>query len=203
MHFRLAYVRLPLVIFLQLFLHSFELSAPHIFQVHVFRLGRRRFIEEDRNSVPFPDFISHIPRQRHAIIQGDALHRNKRHHIGSANSRMRTLVNIHVNQFHRFARAQNRRLGHRIRLPRQSNHAAIVIRVHLMIQHPNSRHRAHGLDQRMHLGLIAPLTKIWHTLNQSSHIRSFGPACRRQVLCRRPFSNLLQRRFSKLALLRS
>ncbi len=161
------------MIFLQLFLHPFELSAPHIFQVHAFRLGRRRFVKENRNPVAPPQFISHIPRQRDAIIQRPPFYRNKRNHIRRSHPRMRTPMKIHVDQFDRLARAQNRRLRHGVRLSRQSNHAAVVVRVHFVIQHPHSRHAAHRLDQRIHLGLIAPLAKIRHTLNQSSHIPSF------------------------------
>ena len=170
MHLRLAYIRLPVVILLHRLIHSFELTAPYVLQVRALRPRRRRFIKKHRNAIAPPDLISNLPGQRHAIFQRYSFHWNKRHHVRSAHPRMRALVLGHVDQFQRSAGAQDCRFRHRLRISRQRNHAPVVIRVHLVIQHPHSGHLAHRLDQRRDLRGIAPLAKIRHTLNQSSHI---------------------------------
>ena len=157
------------MIFLQLFFHSLELTAPHVFQIHAVRPRRCRLIKENRNPVTPPDLLPHVPREGHAIFQRYAFHGNKRHHVCRSDARVSPLVLIHIDQFHRFASAKNRGFRHRVRVSRQRNHAAVVVRVHLVIQHPHSGHLAHRLDQRIHFRFIAPFAEIRHALNQSSH----------------------------------
>src|SRR5882762_667371 len=48
-----------------------------------------------------------------------------------------------------------------------------MVRIHLVVQHPHTRHRRHSLDQGIHFALVPPLAEVRHTLNQSSHVPVF------------------------------
>ncbi len=86
---------------------------------------------------------------------------------------MRPGVFRQVNQFHGLARAQQRGFRHGVRLARQRDYRAVVIRVHLAIQHVHARHAAHCRDNGVDLGGVASFRKIGHALNQSFHFFGF------------------------------
>ncbi len=173
MQLRLAHIRLPVMIFLQLFAQPFELPSPHVFQVHAVRPRRRRFVKKYRYPVALPDFIAHAPRQRHAILNRYAFDGNKRQHIRRAYARVRPRMFCQIDQFHGLAGSQNGRFRHRVRIPRQRDHAPVMVGVHFAIQHINTRYAAHGCDNGIHLRRISPFGKIRHALNQSFHFFGF------------------------------
>ena len=121
-HFRLTYVRQPVVILLHFLAQPFELSSPHVFQVHAVGPGGRRFVKENGNAIAVPDLFAHAPSQRHAIFNRHAIDRNKGHHVGRSHARMGARMLCQVDQFHRFTDAQQRGFSHRLRLSRQGNH---------------------------------------------------------------------------------
>ncbi len=167
MQLRFPNIGQTIVIPLHFLAQPFELSSADIFQVGPFRPARRRFVKINRNPVPLPDFLASSPRQRHAIFQRNPFDRNKGHYVSSANARVRPAVFRQIDQLQSFAHAQQGRLGNRVRITRQRNHAAVMIRVHLAIKYVHPGHFAHRRDNRIHLRRVAPLGKIRHALNQS------------------------------------
>jgi hypothetical protein len=82
---------------------------------------------------------------------------------------MRASVLGHINQLNGFARALQRGFGNRVGFASQGNDAAVVIGIHLVVQHPDTRHLAHGLNQCVNSRRVAAFAEIRHTLNQSFH----------------------------------
>jgi hypothetical protein len=74
-----------------------------------------------------------------------------------------------VNQLGGFAHAQDRGLGHRVRLSRKSDDAAVVIGVHFVAKNKNSWDGAHGPDYRVHFGRVTAFGKIGDAFNESFH----------------------------------
>ena len=100
-----------------------------------------------------------------AIFDADAFNRNERYDIRRAHPRVRTPVLVEINEFCRSSHAPDRRFLNSFALSHKSDHAAVVVGVHLAIQHVNAIH-FHGLDDRVYFGLIAAFRKIGDTLDQ-------------------------------------
>ena len=166
---RFANIRLTVVVLFKLFAQPFELPAPHVFKIYALRPCRRRFVKKYRYPVTLPDFVAHQPRQRHAILDGHTIDGNKRQHVRRAHAWMRTFVFRQVDQLHGLAGAQKRRFRHRVWFARQRDHRAVMVGVHLSIQHVHTRHAAHRRHDGINLRGVAPFGKIWHALNQSFH----------------------------------
>ena len=90
----------------------------------------------------------------------------KRHHVRRAHARMRSLVLRQVDQLRRLAHSANGGFLNRLPLSDQGDHAAVMVGVHLAIEQINAVH-LHGVDDGIHLRLIAAFGKIGNTLNQS------------------------------------
>ena len=85
---------------------------------------------------------------------------------------MRALVQIEVDQLGGFADAANRRLLNRFALPRDGDHAAIVVGVHLAIEQIDAGN-LHRFDNRLDLGRIAAFGKVGNAFNErGSHAKS-------------------------------
>src|SRR5437879_7907552 len=106
MHLWFPNIRLALEILPQLFSQPFELPSSHVFKIYPVRPRRRRFVKKNRYSMAFPDFVAHAPRQRHAILNGDAIDGNKWQHIRRADPWMRARVFRQVDQLPGLARSQ-------------------------------------------------------------------------------------------------
>ncbi len=157
------------MVLLQLFAQPFELPSPHIFQIYALRPHRRRFVKKHRNPVALPDIVSHPSGQRHAIFDGHAIDGNKRQHVRRAHARMRARVFRQVDQFHGLAGSQQSRFRHCVRLACQRDHRAVMVGVHLPIQHVHTWHAAHRCHNRIDFRGVASFGKIRHALNQSFH----------------------------------
>ena len=82
---------------------------------------------------------------------------------------MRARVPRQVDQFGGFAHAANRGFGHRLGLSGECDDRAVMIRIALAVEHQNARHGAHGVNERVHFGRVAPFGEIWHAFDQAFH----------------------------------
>jgi len=80
--------------------------------------------------------------------------------VGCADSWMRAGVVRQVDQFGGFAHSVKDRFGHGFRFPGERDHRAVVIRVAFTVEHQDARHAAHSVDERVHLGRVAPFGEI-------------------------------------------
>src|SRR4029077_19009615 len=87
---------------------SFELTAADIFQALAFRNSRGRLVEIHGNLIALPDLFADMVGHGDAVFYGDAVNRNEWHDVGGSHSRMRTGVNVEVDQLGGFAHAANR-----------------------------------------------------------------------------------------------
>ena len=159
MHPRLAKIRLARRIGRNLRPDTLELPAADVLQILPLWGGCRRFVQINWNLISLPDLRAHLPRHGHAIFDGHAFNRNERHHVGRPHPRMRSLMNIQINQLRGLAHTANRRLLDRFAFAHQRDHAAVVIVVHLAIQQIHAIH-LHGFDDAVYLRLIAPFRKV-------------------------------------------
>src|SRR5256885_4017974 len=107
MQLGLPYVRLPLGTPLNLFTQSLKLSTADVLQVCALRARCRGLIEKYRNAITRPYFFARALRERHAILHRDALYRNKRHYVRSANPWVCARMFREIDQLQSFANAQH------------------------------------------------------------------------------------------------
>src|SRR5256885_6502591 len=169
MHCSFADIWLALGI-LDFFPEPLELPAADIFQVDAIRARCGGLVKKYRYVVTRPDFFSNPPRQGYAIFYACAFDGNEWHYVGGPDARMRSRVLRQVDQFRSLADTQERRFTHAVRLPRERNHATIVVGIHLAIQDIHARHAAHGGNDGVHFGRVAPFREIWDALNESLHL---------------------------------
>jgi len=165
----------------------FEFSAAHAFQPLAFGPQGGLFIKVNRDVVARPNLCAGMSCKLDAIFHGHALNRHKRQNIGGADARMPAAVVAQVDQFRGLAHAAQRRFGDRLRLPGQSDDAAIVVGVAMHVEHPGAFDSAHRGDQRFDLLVIAPLGKIGNAFDQAPHAW-FGFPC--ACCAREPCGNL-------------
>ena len=159
MHPRLAEVRLARRIGRNLRANSFKLPAPDVFQILPLRRSRRRLVQINRNLKSLPDLLAHMTRHGDAILDGHAINRNERHHVGRAHARMRALMLGQINQLRGLAHAANRRFLDRLPLADQRDHAAVVVGIHLAIEQIDAVD-LHRLDDGVHFCLSRPSEKL-------------------------------------------
>ena len=116
MHPRFPKIRLARRIGRNVRPYALKLPAPNVLQILPLGRGRSRLVQVNRNLIPLPDFLSHMPRHGHAIFDGHALNRNERHHISRTHARMRPLMMVQVDQLRSLTDAANRSLLNRLAL---------------------------------------------------------------------------------------
>jgi len=79
---------------------------------------------------------------------------------------MRAGVARQVDQFGGFAHTAKDCFGDGFGFTSKCDHRAVVIRVALTVEHQDAGHAAHGVDERVHFGRIAPFREIWHAFDQ-------------------------------------
>ena len=80
-----------------------------------------------------------------------------------------------VDQLVGFSDAAQRRFGDCFRFTGEGDHRAVVIGVALAIEQIDAFHLAHGCDNGVDLGDVAPFGKIRNALNQSFHFKAPQP----------------------------
>ncbi len=166
---RVAHVRVALGHRPHLFEQRLELAAAYVFEVHTLGPPGRRFVKVDGNLQLVPDLAAHALGELDAILQRHALDGDKRHHVRRPYARVHALVPGQVDERRRFFNRAEGGIGHRRGRPDEGQHRAVMIGVRSAIQQDHFRNRNDGLDDRIHLGGIAPFGKIGNTLNQLSH----------------------------------
>src|SRR6185312_9006053 len=76
--------------------------------------------------------------ERDTIFNANAFNGNKGNHVRCANAGMCSLMRRQIDQFRSFAHAANGCLSHSFPIPNQSDHAAVVIGIHLPIEQKNA-----------------------------------------------------------------
>src|SRR5262249_52288445 len=161
----LAEVRLPLRIGSNLVAYALKLPATNVLEVLPLRPVCRSLVEIDWNLVAAPNLLADLPRNGDAILEPHALNRNERDYVGGAKSGMRSLMLIQIDQLGCFSHATDRSFGDGFAIANQSDHAAIVIGIHLSIEQIDAVD-LHRLDNRINFLCIAPFRKIRDTLDQ-------------------------------------
>jgi hypothetical protein len=82
---------------------------------------------------------------------------------------MRTDVVSQIDEIRCDKDRAKRRLDHGLRFANKGQDAPVVIPVHGVIQHPDSRDRRHRVDQGLNRRPIPAFTEIWHALNERPH----------------------------------
>ena len=106
---------------------AFELSTANVFQALAFRDSGSGFVEINRNPVALPDFLADVAGHGHAIFDGDAVDRDERNYVGGSHARMRTSMDIEVDEFSGFAHAADGGFLNRVPLAGEGNDATVVV----------------------------------------------------------------------------
>ena len=165
MYSRIAEVRPPCRIRRDLGTDAFKLPAANIFQVLALRSCCGGLVEINRNLITLPNLGANLPRHGHTIFDAHAFDGNKGNHVRCAHARMRSPVNVQIDQFGRLAHAAYRRFLKRLALAHQRDHAAVMVGVHLAIEQVHAVH-LHGRNNGVHLGFIAAFREIGYTFDQ-------------------------------------
>src|SRR5205807_2188808 len=118
---RLPKIRLARRIHQDIFAQTLVLSAPDVFKILPRRCSGRSFVEIYRDLEALPYLLADLAGNDHAILQTDALDRNKGNYISRSHSRMRSLMVIQVNQLGCLSHTPNRRLANRLPVARQGD----------------------------------------------------------------------------------
>jgi hypothetical protein len=96
---RVAEIRAPRRICLDVFTQALKLSATDVFQSLAIGMRGCRLIQVDRNLEAFPDLFANVAGNGHTVFDRDAFDGNERYHVGCANTWMRSLMFIEINEF--------------------------------------------------------------------------------------------------------
>ena len=110
---------------------------------------------------------AHVTRHGYAVFDCDAFDRNKRNHVGGAHARMRALMLRQVDQLRGLPYPADRRFLNRVAVADQSDHAAVVVGIHLAVEELDTRD-FHGVDNGVDFGFVAAFGEIRDTFDESA-----------------------------------
>ena len=168
MHAGLAKVRTARGVGRDLGADAFELAAADILQPLSFRSPRCGFVEIHGNLEALPYLFANVVRHGHAIFDSDAVDGDERNYIGCPHAGMRAGMSVQVDEFRGLTDAADGGFLNRFALADQSNHAAIVVGVHLAVQQVDAGH-FHGVEDGVNFGLIAAFGEIGNTFDERGH----------------------------------
>ena len=115
-----------------------------------------------------------MSRDSNAIFERHTFNWDKWDNVGGAQSRVRSLMLIQINQFGRFANTANCSFLHRFPFTHERNDAAVVVSVHFAVEKIDAV-QFHGFDDRVNFRFISPFGEVRHAFDQSLHKREEYP----------------------------
>ena len=162
---RISEVRLACGIGRNFRAYALELSAADIFQILPLWRSRRRLIEVNGNLITSPDFCTRVTRHHDAIFQRDPLNWDEWNNIRRAQTRMRSGVPRQIQYLRSLTYATDSSFLNGLSSSDQSNHATIVVGIHLAIEQVYAIH-FHGFDNDVNFRFVAPFRKIRDAFHQ-------------------------------------
>ena len=148
---------------------AFELAFANVFEVGAFGTLRGGFVEIDGNFVTLPDFAADFFREGYAIFDGDAFDGDERDNVGCAHAGMRAGMPGEVNQFGCFADAAQCGFSDGFGFAGYGDDAAVMVCVTFAVEQVDAGNFAHGRDNGVNFGRVAPFGKIRNTFYKSFH----------------------------------
>lgn len=132
------------------------------------------FVKIGWNLKASPGLLGNRPSDLNAITEIDTLDGHERHNVRSADARVDAAVAIQVDQFTGASNGPQRRFTHRFTTAHKRNDGAIVIDVHLGIQHVRIRAGNEGVKDGLDFGSVLALTEIGNALHNGLHIQNLA-----------------------------
>ena len=148
---------------------AIETTAPRVLQRPARRRQRRGFVEINRDREAAPNFGSSGMRDPDAVLERRTRERHERLHVGGSHARVNAHVRAKINQFRRLCDTQERGFQDRAGLPRERDHAAVVIRVGFKPQQRDAAGALDGPRDGRHYAGVAAFGKIRNALDHAYH----------------------------------
>jgi hypothetical protein len=147
-----------------------EAAAAHVREVRALGPERGALVEVDGDRKLARDAAAGLVRERDALLDAQAAHRDEGEHVARAHARVLAGVAAEVNQFRRARDDAHRRLDNRVGRRDEGDDRAVVVGVGVRAEHERARDRLDGLGEaRDHFG-VAPLAEVRHTLDDALHV---------------------------------
>ena len=157
--------------FVNLFAQQLETAAPDVFQIHSVGPERRALVKIDRDVKLLSNSLSGLVREPHAIFHRDVAHRHKRQNVCCAKSRVLARVMAQVNQLRCQSHGAQRSFDHHTCFGNESDDRAVMVGVHVRVEHDRAFDRFDGARQPLYLFGIAPLAKVGHAFDYFFHAK--------------------------------
>jgi hypothetical protein len=140
---RLSEVRRAIRIARDRLAQALELPFADVRQIHAIRARGRALIEIDGDLQLLGDSATRLSRQGDALLHRDAANGDEWDDIRRADAGVLSAMLVEVNEFGRAARGAHGGFHGSLRFGDEGDHRAVVISIHLAIEHENARD---GLD---------------------------------------------------------
>src|SRR5574338_175853 len=133
-----------------------------------------RFVKIGWNLKTSPGLLGNPPSDLNAITEINTLDGHERHNVRSADARVNAAVAIQVDQFTGASNGPQRRFTDRFTTAHKRDDGAIVIDIHLGIQHVRIRAGNEGVENGLDFGSVLALTEIGNALHNGLHIQNLA-----------------------------
>ena len=172
MEFRPAEIRRPFRVGADRFPQAFELTPPDKGKVDAVRPRRGQLVQIGRYRKLVGDLLGQSLGNLDALLHRHAGNRHERHDVGRTHARVLALVLVQVNQLGRDPDRPESGVEHRFRLADEADDRAIVVRVHLLVEHRNAVDRLDDVDNLIDYLGPAALAEIGHAFDYLTHKRN-------------------------------
>ncbi|OQA13386.1 MAG: hypothetical protein BWY63_03493 [Chloroflexi bacterium ADurb.Bin360] len=117
--------------------------------------------DAERIRHPLPQLVG----EPDALLHRHATDGYERHNIRGTQAGMRTLMDIHVNQFRRFGNPLERGFLHSRGRSNDCDNGTVMVGIGFHVQHAHIRHGAHSGNNSLDDVQTASFTEVWHAFD--------------------------------------